>query len=254
MLLAQLLLQNTTKTDELSLYSDENACLEHTNEGWIVRQFLDSEQNLEHFDRTACALLDEKIEGIREEVLVNFVRQFNTRWTLICLKSMCGKERRICAIKDAVPMIEFNSYNETRWLSNFFRTLIYDKKNGLLYPSVESGYVSFKARKKGNLELSVDAAKEFDPKSVKVLGADPDLFWQRVTSVDNTAAKKEMARLELLKFTQNPVLKDLLIKTSKSDLVEKTGDPYWGRQNNFGKNRLGKILEATRSYLQKDNP
>jgi len=49
--------------------------------------------------------------------------------------------------------------------------------------------------------------------------------------------------LHFKKFTQNPPLREGLTATFPATLVAKTGNNFWGGENN----RMGKTLEAIRS-------
>lgn len=53
------------------------------------------------------------------------------------------------------------------------------------------------------------------------------------------------------KFTQNKLIRDILLSTGREIIVEKTMDDYyWGcGKNGTGKNMLGKILMEVRQKL-----
>jgi predicted NAD-dependent protein-ADP-ribosyltransferase YbiA (DUF1768 family) len=53
------------------------------------------------------------------------------------------------------------------------------------------------------------------------------------------------------KFEQNPELKRKLMETQEEVLVEDSSfDEHWGKGKGEGKNRLGKLLMALRSYYR----
>ena len=54
------------------------------------------------------------------------------------------------------------------------------------------------------------------------------------------------------KFSQNLDLKNLLLTTNDTELVEANtwGDTFWGRCNGVGKNHLGLILMKIREELK----
>ena len=56
------------------------------------------------------------------------------------------------------------------------------------------------------------------------------------------------------KFTQNPTLKLMLIKTSDQELIEGNywKDTYWGVCKGIGQNKLGKILMRLREELRNE--
>ena len=147
------------------------------------------------------------------------------------------------------PIAEFNSMNKYAWLSNFFQTFFFDPEHKIVFPSVESAYVCFKARKANRLDLLPELAHTLDPKAVKREGSD---LWQRETGEDDEEAIAEMKRLVTLKFEQNPAIRAWLV-SSEATLREHTSDYFWGTA--FGtdlsesSNHLGRIIEEVRQEL-----
>lgn len=153
-----------------------------------------------------------------------------------------GKSR--CAVR-------FSSMNnDYAWLSNFFPTLILDPENRTIYPSVEAGYVAFKARKaERTAEEVASFAHIIDPKQAKQQGSD---LWVRSSPEDNKDAVAEMHRLVVLKFQQNPLIAEWLQQTPPP-FEEYTNDDFWGSAmgtaTNNDSNQLGKIIERARMLL-----
>ena len=65
-------------------------------------------------------------------------------------------------------------------------------------------------------------------------------------------AQKTLSAREQRKFMQNPELRDKLLATGESTLIEGNnwGDYFWGKVNNCGENQLGIILMDVRAKLQ----
>lgn len=185
-------------------------------------------------------------DKINPNDLIYWIKNFNSAMTLEKLKS---KEIKIIDLKETKT--QFNSMNAYSWLSNFFTTLIYDPEHRTLYPSVENGYVVFKA-KQGQLDQKVimECAHILDPKTVKQKGKD---FWKHETEEDQSKAVNEMKRLVTLKFDQNPMIAGWL-KKSTAQLEEMTHDDFWGSAmgtaNGPNSNWLGKSIEGVRSRLK----
>lgn len=154
-------------------------------------------------------------------------------------------------VKNVRVPLRFNSMNQYAWLSNFFQTLIYDEENGIIYPSVESGYVAFKARKaEKTAEEVASFAHIINPKEAKQEGFG---IWVRSSPEDNKDAVKEMRRLVTLKFQQNPFIAEWLQQTPPP-FEEFTNDHFWGSaMGTGGWNKLGKIIEDIREILSTEN-
>jgi len=76
---------------------------------------------------------------------------------------------------------------------------------------------------------------------------------ERPLRQDWETAKEDIMREALLvKFTQHPALRSLLLSTDDAELIEHTtNDRYWGDGGNGkGKNRLGQLLMELREQLQ----
>lgn len=190
----------------------------------------------------------EREKTVIEKHLFYWIRHFNSAMMILKLKN-----KEIKPIAATETLVQFSSMRKgTSWLSNFFTTIIYDPNNQLIYPSVENGYVVFKAIK-GSLsrEEIFSLAGCLNPKEVKQRGAD---LWVRSTQEDNNEALMEMNRLVHLKFQQNPLIAEWL-KSSSARLQEFTKDAFWGSQlgtlpiEDENSNHLGKILETVRVNL-----
>lgn len=187
-------------------------------------------------------------KALIETHLIYWIRHFNCAMMI-----QSFKRREIKPIEETEAVARFSSMHKGHaWLSNFFKTILYDPKNQLIYPSVENGYVVFKATK-ANLghEEICHFASCLNPKEVKQMGA---YLWERITPQQNQEAISEMSRLVFLKFQQNPFIAEWL-KKSTARLQEFTRDAFWGSQlgtlpiEDQNSNHLGKILEWARSQL-----
>lgn len=235
-----------------TMKGDERRTLIYDQEAWKIidlkKEKLPSQNT---FTDTIIKILSINPTDIPKRELLYWIMRFNSEMTATLLKN-----KKIKAIESNAESVQFNSMNAYAWLSNFFITVIYDQRFNMIYPSVESGYVAFKARKA--LENNPDERVEVSefahclcPKEVKQKGSG---LWVRTTDEDNEEAVAEMERLVGLKFDQNPVIKSLLNK-SNALLKEFTSDTFWGTGmgtvDDKNSNQLGKILERKREALQK---
>lgn len=131
---------------------------------------------------------------------------------------------------------------EYRWLSNFWPCpIIYD---GMVFNSVEAAYQAAKAE-------SDEVRREFECLSAK----EAKKKGQTIEIRPNWNEVKDKTMYEICrnKFDQNPELKEKLLATGETKLIEGNdwGDTYWGVCNGEGKNMLGKTLMRLRSEYQK---
>lgn len=128
---------------------------------------------------------------------------------------------------------------EYYFLSNFYMCPVY--YNGLIFANNEAAFQSAKCPER---------MKEFcnlAPSNAKKLGRKVDLRadWEEV---------KEHVMYDICKakFTQNPYLTELILKTGDAELIEGNwwGDKIWGMCDGAGENRLGKILMRIREELK----
>lgn len=195
---------------------------------------------------SAKKVLSLEASNLNPEHLTYWLNRFNSTLTSLELKA-----KKIIAIPEATKNVQFNSCNAYAWLSNFFTSLIYDSTHKVIYPSVECGYVAFKARKinKSAQEI-LSFAHNLNAKDVKQQGRD---LWKRNSKKDDLEAIIEMKRLVSLKFKQNVTLSILLKKSAGASIEEFTSDPFWGTANGAvytaDSNQLGKIIEQVRTEL-----
>ena len=138
------------------------------------------------------------------------------------------------------------SFNgDYRWLSNFYpaKIVTYNQKwEEVIYPSAEHAYQAAKSSdpeyKESILTMTAGQAKR--------AGAKVELrdYWEE---------KKEniMYIICKKKFSDNPTLKQRLIRTGDALLIEGNtrGDRYWGVCEGVGQNKLGEILMSIRKEL-----
>ena len=129
------------------------------------------------------------------------------------------------------------------FLSNFYPAPV--SYMGQTYANNEA---AFQAQK----TLSAREQRKFcifrmhNPSDAKKLGRDltlrPD--WEKVKV-------RLMYEICMCKFMQNPELRDKLLATGESTLIEGNnwGDYFWGKVNNCGENQLGIILMDVRAKL-----
>lgn len=231
---------------------DERGVLIYHGDKWTITNLTTLKKPMKAEDvisETLTKIMTINPADILEADLIYWIKQFNYSMAMILLKN---KQIKPIA-KTSTEKVRFASVNEYRWLSNFFITLIYDPQYRMIYPSSESGYVSFKARKAAETQPEIDVltyAHCLAPNIVKRLGAS---LWHRNTEEDSALAVAEMTRLVALKFNQNPLLESFL-KLSVAPLEEFTSDPFWGSALGTApeeeSNQLGKIIQREREALQ----
>lgn len=130
------------------------------------------------------------------------------------------------------------------FLSNFYNApVMYE---GVMYKNNEAAFQSVKI---------ADIAKrssfsELDPSSAKRKG-------RRVRLRNDWESIKDKVMEDIVrdKFTRNESLKQRLIATGDTELIEGNtwGDNYWGVCEGRGRNKLGKILMKVREGLKCGN-
>jgi len=127
------------------------------------------------------------------------------------------------------------------FLSNFHPSPI--EVEGVTYPTVEP---AFQAAKTSILEEKQALAETATPGSAKRLGRKVQLRsdWEQV----KVGIMEELVRL---KFTTHPDLREQLLATGDTELVEGNNwnDRFWGVCRSKGQNQLGLILMKVRSEL-----
>ena len=141
--------------------------------------------------------------------------------------------------------IEFSSKTETySGLSNFYNSPF--TIDDIQYPTVEHYFQEQKFPTDPDLQDKIRNAAT--PQKAKMLGKTKTSHFR----TDWDLVKEEiMLKALLAKFNQNPALSDLLKRTDKAILKEKSPwDSYWGiGRYGKGKNRMGILLMMTRSTL-----
>jgi ribA/ribD-fused uncharacterized protein len=140
--------------------------------------------------------------------------------------------------------IEFSSKTPTyKEFSNFYKSkFLLDGKE---WPTVEHYFQAQKFQSNPEYQETIRSAKE--PVKAKSLGGSREYpirnDWD---SYRNDVMKKALDA----KFNQNQELKEKLLATKNSPLVEATTDPYWGQgRNKKGANELGLLLMELRENL-----
>jgi ribA/ribD-fused uncharacterized protein len=134
--------------------------------------------------------------------------------------------------------------------------------DGTQYSSNEQYYAESKAKAFGDLEKAAAIMKETNPVKIKSLAKDIKNFNQQTWgNICNDIMKKGLWH----KFHQNKSLKEFLLNTGSTTLVEASpADTYWGAgcslwsQNIWkpsswaskGQNIMGKLLEEVRRELR----
>jgi ribA/ribD-fused uncharacterized protein len=128
-----------------------------------------------------------------------------------------------------------------RFLSNFYPTQVtYEDR---IYLNAEAAFQSAKSIK----DSIRNEFTKLDPYEAKQRGKRLTLRpeWEDIKY-------KVMYDIVLNKFSSNPTLKEMLLKTGNEILIEGNtwGDQYWGVCNGRGQNKLGDILMKIREVLK----
>lgn len=134
-----------------------------------------------------------------------------------------------------------NNFKEKFYfLSNMYPCKIND--GGLFFNSAEACFQSYKVKDKTIFtNINGYEARKLG-RNIKIETQDWDN--QRL---------KIMKHVLYLKFTQNPELKELLLKTKNEEICENNNwnDTFWGVCNGVGENNLGKLLMQLRHSFKK---
>lgn len=133
---------------------------------------------------------------------------------------------------------------KTRWLSNFQQCAIVYGENGEVWPSTEHLFQALKTHDRGEREFIRNLPT---PGQAKRAGRQVELrdTWEDI-KID------VMFMVNMMKYNQNPQLKEMLLATGDEELIEgnEWGDTFWGVCNGVGRNELGKILMRIRIILR----
>ena len=147
----------------------------------------------------------------------------------------------------------FNSEHSP--LSSFHPAVIEYKEQS--YVHIEQGFQHQKAVEMKNEAIAQKILKTTDPRECKALG-------KLVTTNDHWNDNQDEVMEDLVNLkVQIPNIREFLIKTGDRNLVESTGDTYWGCGASFGstrvqenktigKNKLGKIWTTCRNQIIAD--
>lgn len=136
-----------------------------------------------------------------------------------------------------------NFTNEYSFLSNFYMCTIECLDDN--YPSAEHAYQAMKT-KDPSIREKIRNCKT--PGQAKKIGNEISLRpnW-------NQMKYDIMLDIVFSKFDQNPNLKEKLLSTGDSNLIERNNwhDTYWGICNGVGENKLGEILMIIRKNFKR---
>lgn len=128
------------------------------------------------------------------------------------------------------------------FLSNFYPVQVYGE--GRFWLTAEHYYQSEKTEKE---EEKLWVGDAFSPGEAKKRGK------RIMVRKDWDSVRLDvMKKVVLAKFSQNRLLRDRLLKTGDTELVEENSwrDTFWGVCNGVGENHLGKILMEVRRELR----
>ncbi len=146
--------------------------------------------------------------------------------------------------QDGGGTIEFSSKTPSyQEFSNFYKSkFLLDGKE---WPSVEHYFQAQKFESNPNYQETIRSAKEAS--KAKTLGASREY---PIRNDWDTYRNEVMKKALNAKFGQNPALKEKLLATKNSALVEATTDAYWGQgRNKKGANKLGLMLMELRDQM-----
>lgn len=132
---------------------------------------------------------------------------------------------------------------EHRFLSNFWTCFV--SYGGLMFGSVEHGYVFAKYQGPGTIDLITKLGKATAAEAKRIgrkIELRPD--WENI-KLD------VMEDLVRDKFTRNLEERQMLLNTGSARLIEGNhwGDTFWGVCKGQGENHLGRILMKVRAEL-----
>lgn len=151
----------------------------------------------------------------------------------------------------AVAEISFYRANEKPYgaFSNLYkRAIVFE---GREYPSAEHAYQAGKARKASVRDWLLSA-----PTPAHVAMAAHGLYsWDVVPNWAKTKCDR-MKQVLIAKFTQHDDLRELLLSTGTTTLIEagrvnNAVNRFWGQVNGRGQNQLGLLLMEVRDELRK---
>lgn len=141
-------------------------------------------------------------------------------------------------------MLFFDPNSDNGWLANFSdHKIILDEYE---WASVEH---YFQASKFFNLNNCVfnEIRLSSSPREAKEIAR-----INKANRREDWSLVKEdiMYKAIFAKFTQHPELRDLLISTGASEIIEDSkSDYYWGIGDGSGRNRMGKLIKKLRDYF-----
>lgn len=132
-------------------------------------------------------------------------------------------------------------FGEYRWLSNFHECPILWQ--GFGFTSTEAAYQASKTTSKSIAKDFQNYNPSQSKQHGKLITVRKD--WPNIKF-------DIMAQIVLQKFLIHADLREKLLETGNKYLEETNhwGDIYWGVCNGVGESKLGKVLMATRAYLQ----
>ncbi|MGB3460769.1 MAG: NADAR family protein [Rhodanobacter lindaniclasticus] len=146
--------------------------------------------------------------------------------------------------------IRFYRANERPYgvFSNLYRSPV--ELDGVVYPTAEHAYQAGKARKSAVREWLMSA-----PSPALLAMAAHGLYYWDITPGWSTNKFDRMRRVLAAKFSQHEDLKELLLSTGNSRLVESATidnevNRLWGEVNGVGRNMLGNLLMEVREQLK----
>ena len=134
--------------------------------------------------------------------------------------------------------------------SNWYLCPISDSHDNKFISS-EQAFMYYKAVLFGDFEIAKLILETESQKEIKALGRKVANFSQQKW---DEWKYDLMTRVNYLKFSQNPILSDVLLSTGDSYLFEDSPyDAIWGiGRNGDGQNLLGKALMQVRSWIQEE--
>ena len=134
--------------------------------------------------------------------------------------------------------------DDNGFLSNFYPVEI--ELDGIVYPSVEHAFQSFKTHDPEMKEKIKAAPKAWQAKRIG-----RNLKLSMSVPAWNTLRVAIMYKLVKQKFSKEP-FRSKLLATGNAELIEGNwwGDTFWGVSMGKGENHLGKILMLVREELR----
>ena len=153
------------------------------------------------------------------------------------------------------PLYFHSKSREYAFLSNFYKSPIFEPKTKKVFPNVETYFQGYKYVNRPDADAILEYFSHLkEPQDAKKAGSRKQMPMTKEEEKEWILGRRVTVMREALdlKFSQHPELRDHLLKTGDKVLIERVprGDEFWGIRSSAGANVLGQLLMQVRqSYL-----